>query len=99
VGGIAQTPGIFPQDALDCAAFRKLPNHSWYVGPKTSIGSVKISLADTEIQPRNFMMGGQDLCEIIEKKCGGSPQRAPAKDRASDRAANLQRAIPGSGSR
>lgn len=70
----AQTPAPLPENTIDCKAFQKLPDGNWYVGPPTTfdIGNVKrATMADQRIAPRFLNMGGADLYDVLERKCGG----------------------------
>jgi hypothetical protein len=64
-----------PSNAIPCDAFTKNQRGNWYVkGPVTiDLGSVENkTLQNLEITPKFFTIGGVDLYEAVQKKCGGS---------------------------
>ncbi len=66
-----------PPNTIPCKAFTKNERGNWYVkGPATfDIGTVENkTLQNLEIPPKFFTIGGADLYETIEKKCGGNPR-------------------------
>jgi hypothetical protein len=70
---VVAQPGDLPQNTIDCAAFIKRANGSWYVGGTTTFdfGSHKNNiLARTEIHRRYMTFDGVDLFDILERKCG-----------------------------
>ncbi len=71
----AQTPTPLPENTINCASFQKLPNGSWFAATRTTfdIGNARaITLANQAVGPRFFNIGGADLYEVLERKCGGS---------------------------
>jgi len=74
---IAQTaaqPAPLPPNTIDCSAFKKLPNGSWYVGAPTTfdIGSVKrMTLSNSTLNLNSMNLGGANLYGVLERKCGG----------------------------
>jgi hypothetical protein len=64
-----------PQNTIPCNAFRKNERGNWYVkGPVTfDLGSAENKTLDNlEIPPKFFTIGGVDLYEAIQKKCGSN---------------------------
>jgi hypothetical protein len=64
-------------NTIPCAAFTKNNRGNWYVrGPITfDLGNAENqTLQDQEIPPKFFTVGGVDLYEAIEKRCGGKPR-------------------------
>jgi hypothetical protein len=63
-----------PPNTIDCAAFTKRANRTWYVGEPTTVavGTVSVTLSHIEIEPRAMYMAGVDLYTVIEHKCGGT---------------------------
>ena len=62
-------------NTIPCDAFTKNERGHWYVkGPVTfDIGNAENqTLENLEIPPKFFNIGGVDLYEAIQKKCGGS---------------------------
>jgi len=71
----AQPSNSLPPNTIDCAAFTKQPNGNWYVGAPTTfdIGSVKhMTLSQSVIDPHFMNVGGADLYDVLNRKCGGS---------------------------
>jgi hypothetical protein len=73
---LARADTRLPPNTIDCAAFKKTPNGSWYVGPRTTfdIGPLKaIGLGNYLVIPHdtNSSFRGVDLYDILERKCGG----------------------------
>ncbi len=69
-GGSTRTPNTIP-----CNAFTKNERGNWYVrGPVTiDIGTAENkTLQNIEITPKFFTIGGVDLYEAVQKKCGSS---------------------------
>lgn len=67
-----------PRNTIPCEAFTKNARGHWYVrGPITlDIGSAENkTLHNLEIAPKFFTIGGVDLYEAVEKKCGGNQRR------------------------
>jgi hypothetical protein len=60
---------------IDCSAFQKQPNGSYYVGGSTTvkIGTATMTLSSMAVAPRSVSLGGIDLYDAIDRKCGGSP--------------------------
>ena len=64
-----------PPDTIPCNAFTKNYRGNWYVkGPVTfDIGSAENrTLQNLEIPHKFFNIGGVDLYEAIQKKCGSN---------------------------
>ena len=63
-----------PPNTIDCAAFIKHPNRTWYVGePITvAIGTAGMTLSHMEIGPGAMYLAGVDLYAVLEHKCGGT---------------------------
>jgi hypothetical protein len=64
-----------PPNTIPCNAFTKNERGNWYVkGPVTfDIGSAENrTLQNLEISPKFFNIGGVDLYEAIQKKCGSN---------------------------
>ena len=64
-----------PSNTIPCKAFTKNGRGNWYVkGPITfDIGSAENkTLQNLEIIPKFFTIGGVDLYEAVQKKCGGN---------------------------
>ena len=64
-----------PRNTIPCEAFTKNERGNWYVkGPVTmDIGSAENkTLRNLEIAPKFYTIGGVDLYEAVEKKCGSS---------------------------
>lgn len=69
----ALAQGAIPPNTIDCAAFAKRPDGNWYVSAPTTfdIGDTKrTTLGPTLIRPKSFMMGGANLYNVLEDKCG-----------------------------
>ena len=61
-------------DTIPCDAFTKNERGNWYVkGPvNINLGSAENkTLQNLEITPKFFNIGGVDLYEAVQKKCGG----------------------------
>jgi hypothetical protein len=58
---------------IDCSAFQKQPNGSYYVGGSTTvkIGTASMTLSSMPVGPRSISLGGVDLYDAIDRKCGG----------------------------
>ena len=70
----AQTSAPLAQNTIDCSAFTKRQG-GWYVGPRTTfdIGNAKgVTMFGVLITRYLFIVGGADLYETLEQKCGGS---------------------------
>ena len=64
-----------PPDTIPCNAFTKNYRGNWYVaGPVTfDLGNAKNkTLQNLEIPPKFFTIGGVDLYQAIQKKCGSN---------------------------
>ncbi len=64
-----------PQSTIPCEAFTKNGRGNWYVkGPVTIyLGSAENkTLQNLEITPKFFTIGGVDLYEAVQKKCGSN---------------------------
>ena len=64
---------LLPSNTIPCEAFTKNERGNWYVkGPVTfDLGSaVNKTLQNLEIPPKFFTIGGVDLYEAVQKKCG-----------------------------
>ena len=61
-----------PRNTIQCAAFKKMPDGTWYVEDSTfRIGSFKkTTFTGVAIGPRFFTFGGTDLYEVLQGKCG-----------------------------
>jgi hypothetical protein len=74
VAAARQSGSPSPTNTIPCKAFTKNERGHWYVkGPVTfDIGSAENqTLQDLEIPPKFFIIGGVDLYEAVQKKCGG----------------------------
>lgn len=63
-----------PTNTIPCSEFTKTYHGNWYVkGPVTlSLGTAENkTLQNVEIPPKFFTIGGVDLYEAVQKKCGG----------------------------
>jgi hypothetical protein len=60
---------------IDCSAFQKQSNGSYYAGGTTTvkIGAASMTLSSMAVGPRSISLGGTDLYDAIDRKCGGSP--------------------------
>ena len=69
---IANAQASLPPNTIDCSQFTKKGNEWEIVGTATfDFGTVKhMSLSGLHISPRIIDVGGMDLYEVIEKKCG-----------------------------
>jgi hypothetical protein len=79
VAAAAKDADVAPQSTVQCSAFKRMPNGTWYVGAPTtvSIGKFsKMTFSTISIGPHSFTFGGADLYEVIENKCG---PHAPAR--------------------
>src|ERR1019366_4059396 len=64
-----------PPNTIPCKAFTKNERGNWYVkGPATfDLGSAENkTLQNLEITPKFFTIGGVDLYEAVQKKCGSN---------------------------
>jgi hypothetical protein len=63
-----------PPNTIDCAAFTKHANGTWYVGEPTivAVGTASVTLSHIEIAPEGMNLGGADLYTVLERKCGGT---------------------------
>jgi hypothetical protein len=64
----------YPPNSIDCAAFTKHSNGTWYVRGSTTfdIGTMKgVTISQSEIGPGGMNLGGTNLYIVIEHKCGG----------------------------
>ncbi len=70
----AQLAGL-PPNTIQCSAFQKQLNGSWYVSNLTifDFGNTKeMALVHSEIGRRDFVFDGVNLFEVLDKKCGGA---------------------------
>jgi hypothetical protein len=61
------------RNTFQCAAFKKMPDGTWYVGKPTTfrIGTFKkTTFTEQSIGPDFFTFGRADLYKVIERKCG-----------------------------
>jgi hypothetical protein len=75
VAAAKQGGSTSPSNTISCDAFTKNERGNWYVkGPVTiDLGSVENkTLQNLEITPKFFTIGGVDLYEAVQKKCGGN---------------------------
>jgi hypothetical protein len=58
---------------IDCSAFQKQSNGSYYAGGSTTvkIGTASMTLSSMPVGPRSISLGGVDLYDAIDRKCGG----------------------------
>ena len=74
-GASAQPTGDLPPNTIDCAAFYKAPNGTWYVGQATTfdlgteVGTKRLTLMKSVIG-RKFIIAGTNLYDVLERKCG-----------------------------
>ena len=64
-----------PSNTIPCKAFTRNERGNWYVkGPVTfDLGSAENkTLQNLEITPKFFTIGGVDLYEAVQKKCGSN---------------------------
>jgi hypothetical protein len=61
-----------PPNTIDCSAFMK-DGGSWIVqGPTTvDIAGNNVTIGFDTINPHSHSLGGYDLYEVLERKCGG----------------------------
>jgi len=60
-------------NTIDCAAFKKLPDGSWQAEGTTTFdagAASAIRLSNRAISRRTMDVGGADLFQVIEAKCG-----------------------------
>jgi hypothetical protein len=79
VTAAAKDAGVAPESTVQCSAFKKMPDGTWYVGTPTtvSIGNFsKMTFSTISIGPHSFTFGGADLYQVLETKCG---PHAPAR--------------------
>ncbi len=70
----ASAQPTLPPNTIQCSAFQKQHNGSWYVSQLTTfdLGTTKgMSLLHSEVGRRDFVFDGVDLFDVLEKKCGG----------------------------
>jgi hypothetical protein len=70
-----QGGSTLPPNTIPCNAFTKNERGNWYVkGPVTvDLGSAENkTLQNLEIPPKFFTIGGVDLYEAVQKKCGNN---------------------------
>jgi hypothetical protein len=75
----AADAGATPDTTINCSAFKKMPDGSWYVGAPTTVslgGFRKTTFSTISIGPHNFTMGGADVYEFLESKCGAAVRGA-----------------------
>ena len=62
-------------NTIDCAAFAKLPDGSWQVAGTTTFdagAATQVTLSNKAISRRAMDVGGADLFDVIEAKCGAA---------------------------
>jgi hypothetical protein len=72
-GNVAIAQTALPENTIKCEAFKKQPN-GWYVGAPTTfdIGDTKaMTIGNQLIAPNTMNLGGANLYEVLERKCGG----------------------------
>jgi hypothetical protein len=75
VAATTQAGSTIPGNTIPCNAFTKNERGNWFVkGPVTfSLGDAENkTLQNMEITPKFYTVGGVDLYEAIQKKCGSS---------------------------
>lgn len=68
----AHAKDIVP-NTIDCAAFAKLPDGSWQVEGTTTFdagAATQVTLSNKTVSRRVMDVGGADLYDVIEAKCG-----------------------------
>ncbi len=72
----AQTKSELPPNTIDCNGFQKLPNGGWYAkadNPSFDLGNSKhITMTNSTFGSRAFNIGGYDLADVLDRKCGTS---------------------------
>jgi hypothetical protein len=60
---------------INCSAFQKQSDGSYLVSGSTTvkIGTASMTLSSMAVEPRSVSIGGHDLYDAIDHKCGGSP--------------------------
>jgi hypothetical protein len=74
-------PRTSSKNTIQCAAFKKMPDGTWYVGEPTMfrIGTFKKTIfTHVSIGPHFFTFGGVDLYAVLERKCGAHT-RSPTR--------------------
>jgi hypothetical protein len=72
----AKDAAVPPGSTVQCSAFKKMPDGTWYVGAPTTVGIgtfSKMTFSTISIGPHFFSFGGVDLYEFLENKCGPQP--------------------------
>jgi len=61
-------------NTIDCNGFIKLPNGDWYAKPDNppfDLGAAtQMTIRSSTIGPHAFNLGGYDLAEVLNAKCG-----------------------------
>jgi len=69
----AAAEDALPRNSIDCGKFIKEQNGSWRAREITTfdIGDVtSLTVGPSEISPGSLHVGGVDVYEVLEKKCG-----------------------------
>jgi hypothetical protein len=65
-----------PPNTLSCQGFSKLQNGDWHAAPNAQpfdVGNMtNMHITNLDIAPHAFNMGGTDLWQLIEQKCGST---------------------------
>ncbi|GEC58645.1 hypothetical protein ABIF38_005031 [Bradyrhizobium japonicum] len=72
-------------NTIDCSAFSKRPDGTWYVGAPTTfdVGQTTSITVAARAVGHNFMnIAGDDLFDLIEAKCGNDQQQRAAPGHA-----------------
>jgi hypothetical protein len=58
---------------INCSAFQKQSDGSYLVDGSTTvkIGTASMTLSSMAVGPRSISLGGADLYDAIDRKCGG----------------------------
>jgi len=70
---VAATADDIVPNTIDCAAFKKLPDGSWQVDEPTTFdagATTAMTLSNKTVSRRVIDVGGADLFDVIEAKCG-----------------------------
>jgi hypothetical protein len=62
-------------NTIDCAAFAKQPDGSWQVDGTTTFdagAATQVTLSNKTVSHRAMDVGGADLFDVIEAKCGAT---------------------------
>ena len=62
-------------NTIDCGAFAKMPDGSWQVDGTTTFdagAATAVTLSNKVVSRRVMDVGGADLYEVIEAKCGAA---------------------------